>query len=287
MLISVTDCQKLLLNPNVIVFDCRFDLTDPSAGQHAYNQKHLPGAIYADLKIHLSGPATGRNGRHPLPDPHTFLTWLGQQGVNRNTSLIAYDANDGLYASRLWWLCQWVGLNCTVLDGGLAQWAAAEFPTTSKIPAIIPANASDMETLLALRPDRERLVSLAELDVLLGQPATYLIDARAPERYRGEVEPLDAKPGHIPSAHNYPYKRHLQANGCFLPKRELQSVLANMLAERRPEQLIASCGSGVTACHVLLALEVAGLGGGRLYPGSYSEWTQDPTRPVATGDSPI
>ena len=283
MLISVTEAHAAAQhNPAVKPFDCRYDLTDPLAGQRAYASGHIPGAFYADLLQHLSGRLTGRNGRHPLPEPATLIGWLASLGVTSTDTIIAYDAADSLYAARLWWSCRWLGLNAWVLDGGLAAWQAAGLSLSS----VIPTASANPALAQSISAQRAAWVSLAELDQALEDPATLLVDARAPERYRGEIEPLDAKAGHIPTAVNHFYKRHLTPTGHFLPKPQLAQSMADLLNGRAPDKLIASCGSGVTACHLLLVMAHLGLSGARLYPGSFSEWTQDPARPVRQGAEP-
>lgn len=261
-----------------VVLDCSFDLTDTQAGEKAHAQGHLPGARYAHLDRDLSGPKTERGsidgGRHPLPTREAFAAKLSAWGIGPDTPVVAYDAQGGPYAARAWWLLRWLGhTNVTVLDGGLAAWQAAggpidrepsRFESTPSYPVLAPA----MPTVSA--------------DDLLRQPgAAVVIDARAPERFRGDVEPLDAQAGHIPGARNRFFKDNLDATGRFKTAGELRSVFSAFGVPA--ERIVHQCGSGVTAAHNLLAMEIAGLRGAALYPGSWSEWSADPTRPVAKG----
>jgi thiosulfate/3-mercaptopyruvate sulfurtransferase len=262
-----------------VVLDCSFDLADTAAGEAAYMDAHLPGARYAHLDRDLSGPKTARGaidgGRHPLPTPEALAATVGRWGIGPQTPVVAYDAQGGPYAARAWWLLRWLGHPAVaVLDGGLAAWQAAggpidtgpDAPTTAQ--AAYPAGAPAMATVTA--------------DDLLAAPGRSLVvDARAPERFRGEVEPLDAKAGHIPGARNRCFKDNLDAAGRFREPDELRRAFEAFGVS--PRQIVHQCGSGVTACHNLLAMEAAGLTGSALYPGSWSEWSADPTRPVARG----
>jgi thiosulfate/3-mercaptopyruvate sulfurtransferase len=262
------------------VVDCRFDLADPAAGEAAYAAGHVPGAVYAHLDRDLSGPRTPRSGRHPLPEPATLAATFSRLGIDATTQVVAYDDSGGCYAARLWWLLRWLGHDAVaVLDGGLAAWRAAGQPLSTGAPHVAPRR---FEPRVAPRAT----VDAEVLEGLLEGGAVVLLDARAPERFAGRVEPLDPKAGHVPGARNHPYVRNLGPDGRFLPAAELRERLQERLGGRRPEEIVSMCGSGVTACHTLLALEIAGLGGARLYPGSWSEWCRDPERPVATGPEP-
>ena len=258
-----------------LIVDCSFDLADVGAGEHAYAQGHLPGAVYAHLDRDLAGPKTGRNGRHPLPARADWAATLARLGVTPARDVVVYDAQGGMYAARAWWMLLWAGHRAvSVLDGGLAAWKAAggAVETGSVAPTAAPS----------AYPLGERLVPSMDADTLhksLGR--VTLIDARAGERYRGEVEPLDKRAGHIPGARSRFFKDNLDAQGRFKPADELRATFAAFGAE--PAQVVHQCGSGVTACHNLLAMEVAGLKGSSLYPGSWSEWSSDSARPVAVG----
>jgi thiosulfate/3-mercaptopyruvate sulfurtransferase len=260
-----------------VVLDCRFDLADPAAGEGAWDSGHLPGARYAHLERDLSGAkrdAEGRfHGRHPLPARADFAATLGRWGIGPETPVVACDAQGGPYAARAWWLLRWMGHDdVAVLDGGLAAWTAAGGALTTDAARIEPATYPH-------HPPAMPTFDAAELLAHLGR--VRLIDARAGERFRGEVEPLDKAAGHIPGARNRFFKDNLGADGRFKSREALRAEWAPVLAGDAP--VVHSCGSGVTACHNLLAVAHAGLGDGVLYPGSWSEWSDDPARPLAKG----
>lgn len=260
-----------------IVFDCRHDLAAPAAGEAEYRVGHIPGARFAALERDLSGPKVGESGRHPLPTPEHLVAFLSDAGVHDHTTIVAYDAGNGLYASRLWWLARWIGHErVAVLDGGLAAWIAAGLPVTDAIPKPAPGN-------VRIAPSVVAHVDTADLVANLSTGEYLVVDARAPERFRGDVEPLDPVAGHIPGAVNRPMAASLESDGRFRPAAALREGFEQLLGVRPPESLVHSCGSGVTACHNLLAMEVAGLPGSALYPGSWSAWSANPERPVATG----
>jgi len=263
-------------DPNWVVMDCRFSLADPDAGRRAYRDNHLPGARYAHLDEDLSDPVTPTTGRHPLPDPGRLAQKLGEWGIDHDTQVVAYDDMGGmLAAARLWWLLRWLGHTaCAVLDGGLPAWRGAGLPLTAEIPAARP-------TAFVPRPDDRLWMSTEQ--VLTLSATEVLLDARAAARYRGEMEPIDPVAGHIPGALNLPTDGNLAPEGHFLPVAALRERFAVALNDRSPATVIHACGSGVTACHNLLAMEAAGLGGSRLYAGSWSEWIRDPQRAVAVG----
>ncbi|CAG9186510.1 sulfurtransferase [Cupriavidus pinatubonensis] len=280
-LISVAALQALQAAParNVVVIDCSFDLANPAAGREAYQQGHVPGAFYLHLDNELSGPKTGHNGRHPLPDPDAFTDRLRALGVNRDTEVVAYDAQGSMYAARLWWMLRWIGhAAVNVLDGGKPAWVKAGLPLEhgAAPEPETPGNIQRGEPLVAT-------VDAAALLENLNQPTRLVVDARAPDRFRGENETLDPVGGHIPGAVNRFFKDNLTPEGQFKPAAELRAELGAVLGQTAPAHAVMQCGSGVTACHNLLALEVAGLEGAALYPGSWSDWCADPTRPVATG----
>ena len=262
---------------DLLIIDTRFDLADTTAGERAYAEAHLPGAHYLHLDRDLSAAKTGRNGRHPLPDRAAFAQCVAALGLRTGQQVVVYDAHVGMYAARLWWMLRWLGhAPVAVLDGGLQAWLAAGGATTSAAttPAVKPGTFVAGNSLTFS-------VDAAGLQRQLGQ--LRLIDARAPERFRGDVEALDAQAGHIPGASNRLFKDNLQADGCFKPAQQLQDEFKALLAPYAPAQVVHQCGSGVTACHNLLAMEHAGLNGSLLYPGSWSEWSADPGRPLAKG----
>jgi thiosulfate/3-mercaptopyruvate sulfurtransferase len=276
-LIEVEALSAHLGDPLWVTFDCRFDLMAPEAGYNAYLASHIPGAAYASLEHHLSGAKSGKNGRHPLPDVHQLVKFLRAHGVGNETQVIGYDARDGVYAARLWWLLRWLGHeHVAVLNGGLAAWQAADLPLDAR--SVVTATEGDF----AARKGSTRFASLAMIENRASENL-QLIDARAANRYRGEVEPIDPVAGHIPGALNRPYTDNLDASGRFLDPQALRSAFLPLIGDQPLEGIVHQCGSGVTACHNLLAMEVAGLHGSMLYPGSWSEWCADPARAVATG----
>lgn len=279
-LIQAPELAARLRDPQLRVFDCRFDLARPQAGREAYAAGHVPGAAYADLERDLSAPRTPISGRHPLPAPGVFAGVLRTHGVNRDSMVVAYDAGAGMYAARLWWMLRWLGHEAVfVLDGGLGHWTALGLPLDAQVPERAPGN-------FAANPRPEMLVDVAGVQASMADQSSRLLDARAPERYRGEVEPIDAVAGHVPGAVNHPFATSVGADGRLLPSDELHRAFARGLAGVPASRAIAMCGSGVTACHLLLAMEHAALPGGRLYVGSWSEWSRDPSRPVARGPEP-
>ena len=273
-LISVSDLAQHLNDPAFVIFDCRHELTNPEFGTRAYTQSHIPGARFAHLDRNLAAPLTGRNGRHPLPDPKVFAEWLSRMGVSNDNQVIGYDNAGGVYASRLWWMLRWTGhKNVAVLDGGWQAWSDAGHPVTAQVPTPRPGKFT---------------VSLQEIPVdakyvleHLQSPAMVLIDARANDRFHGQNETIDPVGGHIPGAMNRFFKDNLTAQGLFKSPKQLRDEFRSLLDTVTPEKIVSQCGSGVTACHNLLAMEIAGLRGGRLYPGSWSEWIADPARPRA------
>jgi thiosulfate/3-mercaptopyruvate sulfurtransferase len=284
-LIDVESLRKLLGEPQLAVVDCRFDLMNPDAGRQAYLRAHIPGARYADLNRDLSAPVAAHTGRHPLPTPEGFAVRLDELGIGNDTQVIAYDDANGSIAARLWWMLRWVGHDAVaVLDGGFKAWTAAAGPLQSG--AAQPAASQPGRRRITPRIDADSVLSTAELERALRHPQAVLVDARAQERYAGTVEPIDPVAGHIPGAVNHPFTANLDAEGRFLPAAELNRRWHERLSGRAPQNLVAMCGSGVTACHNLLSLEVAGLGGGKLYAGSWSEWIRDPQRPIARGKEP-
>ena len=280
-LITATELDQLRADgkQHLVVVDCSFDLTNPAAGRDSYQQGHIPGAHYLHLDNELSGPKTGRNGRHPLPDAELFTARLRALGVNDDTLVVAYDGQGSMYAARLWWMMRWIGhAAVAVLDGGRNAWVAAGLPLEH-------GATPDPETAgtLTRRPSLVKTVDAEALVANLSQPSLLVVDARAADRFRGENETLDPVGGHIPGAANRFFKDNLTADGYFRPADQLRADFGQVFAGKAPAETVMQCGSGVTACHNLLALEAAGLPGAALYPGSWSEWCADPKRPVATG----
>jgi len=279
-LIGAESLAEVLGDPRLRLFDCRFDLARPADGRERFLEAHLPGAVYADLNRDLSAPATATSGRHPLPSPAEFESRLRSWGVNADSLVVAYDDGNGMYAARLWWMMRWAGHDAVaVLDGGLRRWRQLDLPLTDELPQRAVGNF-----VARLRP--ALAVDAATVLRASGDAGVRILDARTPERYRGEVEPIDAVAGHVPGARNHPFGLSLADDGRFLPPAALREALSATLSGLPPERTVAMCGSGVTACHLLLALEHAGLSGARLYPGSWSEWSSDPARPVRTGGLP-
>jgi thiosulfate/3-mercaptopyruvate sulfurtransferase len=279
-LVQAGTLAQHLDDPDWVVVDTRFDLADPVAGRRAYAQGHIPGAFYAHLDEDLAGPVRADSGRHPLPAPEalarTFSTW----GVDERTQLVAYDDSSGAYAARLWWLARWLGHDAVaVLDGGLAAWRALALPEVADAPRA-------RQGVFTPRLRQERAISTAEVADALQRGTLLLIDARAAARFRGEVEPIDARAGHVPGARNRPFTENLGPDGRFRDASALRADYAALLDDRSPADVACMCGSGVTACHDLLALEHAGFRGARLYVGSWSEWIRNPARVVATGAAP-
>ena len=258
------------------IFDCRHDLANPGFGPAAYARDHLPGAQFLHLDEDLSGPMTGSNGRHPLPDPAALAARLAQCGVGNDTQVIAYDDAGGMFAARLWWQLRWLGHHrVAVLDGGLHAWCEAAQPLTRETVTPTPAVFTISLQPLAVNADY----------VLrhLGAPDMILLDARSPDRFRGENETLDPVAGHIPGAINRFFRDNLKPGGGFKQASVLREEFGALLRGHDAHCVVHQCGSGVTACHNVLAMESAGLSGSRLYAGSWSEWCADPARPVAIG----
>ena len=273
---TLVSCEELaahLADPDWRVFDCRHRLTDPAYGEKAYAEGHLPGALFMHLDRDLSAPMNGKNGRHPLPEPEILAAKLGAAGVTGRTQVVVYDDDGGMYAVRLWWLLRWMGHDrVAVLDGGIGAWTGQGRPLTTALPAVDAAN-------FEVRP-RDWVVTADQVLANLEKNDFCLIDARGPDRFRGENETMDPVGGHIPGARNRFFRDNLDASGAFRPAAELRQQFLGILAGAEPEQVVMYCGSVVTACHNLLAVELAGLPGARLYAGSWSEWCADPGRPV-------
>lgn len=279
-IISAHALRTHINNPDWLIFDTRHTLADPDGGRVAYASGHLPGAFFLHLDEDLSGPKTGSNGRHPLPDRRAFAHALAQRGLQPNTQVIVHDAGDGsMAAARLWWMLRWIGHDAVaVLDGGLVAWQAEGGALTQAISTPrVQGSVGERATLVPV-------VTAADVLENLTSRRRLVIDARAADRFRGENETIDRRAGHIPGAINRPYKENLHADGRFKSADELRRGLAALLGDIPPTSFIAQCGSGVTACHNLLALEIAGLSGASLYAGSWSEWSSDASRPIAVGE---
>jgi len=266
-----------LADPAFAIVDCRFNLDDESWGERNYLAGHISGAVYAHLDRDLSGAKTGTNGRHPLPIAHNLSHTLSRFGIDSGIQVVAYDQDAGMYASRLWWLLRWMGHDAVaVLDGGFAKWTSEGLPTAC-------GEESRSPRAFQGAPLAGMIVSVEEVAALAHRTDWRLVDARAPERFRGESETIDRVAGHIPGAVNHFFGRNVAEGGTFLQSEPLRAGLRQATGDVAPDHIVCYCGSGVTACQNLLALEHAGLGGAKLYPGSWSEWSSDPARPIETG----
>lgn len=262
------------------IVDCRFTLDDTAWGEREYGRQHIAGAAYAHLDRDLSGRPNGSNGRHPLPEAGALGETLGRLGIGGDTQVVAYDQGSGMFASRLWWLLRWLGHErAAVLDGGFAKWLSEGRP-------IEAGRTTPPRRPFEGRTQPHRLVDARQVAAAVGRSGWRLIDARAPARYRGEIEPLDRVPGHIPGAVNRPFTDNVDAAGTFRPPAGLRADFEAAAGGVPMDHVICYCGSGVTACHNLLALEHAGLPGAKLYAGSWSEWSSDPSRPVERSSRP-
>lgn len=271
--------------PALVILDCRFDLTAPDAGRRAYLAGHIPTARYVDLNRDLSDPVSAASGRHPLPSPERLAARFEALGIRERSQVVVYDEVNGSFAARAWWLLRWLGhTRAAVLDGGMKAWRAAG-GTLESGGTIQPSGPErgDSGSSSPPRVDPQAVVGSDELAALMQEGRRLLVDARAPERFAGTVEPIDPVAGHVPGAVNHPFSANLAGDGRFLPAEELERRWHERLNGVSPADTIVMCGSGVTACHNLLALQIAGLPGAKLYAGSWSEWIRDPNRPVARG----
>jgi thiosulfate/3-mercaptopyruvate sulfurtransferase len=277
-LIPTRELAARLSDPHWVVADCRFELGRPDAGREAWRAGHVPGAVHVDLERDLSAPVTPDSGRHPLPDPGAFAATLAGLGIGNRSTVVCYDGGPGAYAARLWWMLRWVGHEAvTVLDGGFAAWVAEGRPVSTEA-------APRAAATFTASPRPAMLVDAEGVTRALARGET-LVDVRGAERFAGHVEPLDAIAGHVPGAVNLPYLENLDARGRFRDPAGLAALWHSRAGAAPGRAPICMCGSGVTACQGLLALEAAGIAGGRLYAGSWSEWIRDPSRPVARGES--
>jgi thiosulfate/3-mercaptopyruvate sulfurtransferase len=278
-LVDTATLATHLAGTRFAVVDCRFALTDEGWGEREYVARHIPGAVFAHLGHDLSGPLTGQNGRHPLPDPKALAMTFGRLGIGDDAQVVAYDQDSGMYASRLWWLLRWLGHeSVAVLDGGFARWVAEGRGTRA-------GHETRRASAFRSVPRPDMTLNVEQVRALVGMRDWRLVDARAPERYRGEVEPIDKVGGHIPGAVNHPFTSNLADTGTFRSADELREALRASLGDLPPHRIVCYCGSGVSACHNLLALEHAGLRGAKLYPGSWSEWSSDLSRPIERGNA--
>jgi thiosulfate/3-mercaptopyruvate sulfurtransferase len=279
-LVTVEQLRDHLEDPGWCVIDVRHDLMNVTAGRRAYDAGHIPGAVFARMDDDLSGTKTGRNGRHPLPGREDLVQAFRRWGVDDDTQIVAYDAQGGNFAVRLWWLARWLGhARVAVLDGGWPVWLARTSLSSLEEPVRKAGHFS-------ARPSLMPLVAVDDVVRNLGTRERLVLDARTPERYRGEQEPIDPVAGHIPGARNRPWQRNLNPDQTFKSTAALRQEFEAALGSTAPIQVAHQCGSGVTACHNLLAMEIAGLTGSALYPGSWSEWIADAARPVAVGEEP-
>jgi thiosulfate/3-mercaptopyruvate sulfurtransferase len=277
-LVSAAELDALLGDGRCIPVDCRFEFSDTGKGRADFFAAHIPGAVYAHLDDDLSSPITEQTGRHPLPEPARFAAYLASIGWSPAKLLVAYDEGSNAIASRLWWLMRYFGQPAALLDGGLAAWVASGRPLES-------GEYKGLETLVPeLGPNDRLKAETAAILRQLGTGESLVLDARAGQRFSGEVEPLDTRAGHIPGSLNRPFGSNLDLHGRFKKREALRAEYLELLGGRNPRSVVHSCGSGVTACHNLFAMELAGLEGSRLYPGSWSEWIRDPARPIETGE---
>ncbi len=277
LLVTTQELAGRLSDASIVICDCRHDLMDLEKGRRAYADAHITGAHFLHLDEDLSGKKTGKNGRHPLPDADAFAEKMGSIGIDRDKQVIAYDDAGGPYAARLWWLLRWLGHDlAAILDGGINKWLGEGRAVDRGLPSTRP-------TTFVARQNDGMTVDANFVMANLQQPKSIVVDARTPERYRGETEPIDPVAGHIPGALNRVFKNNLKTAGTFKTAAALKQEFTDLFRGKTPSQVINQCGSGVTACHNLFAMELAGLSGSKLYPGSWSEWCADPARPTAKG----
>ncbi len=273
-LVSVDELEQLIDDGGTVVFDCRFDLMHPQQGRNSWLAAHIPGAVYAHMDDNLSGRITSTSGRHPLPNTRSFASFLARAGWEPGMNVVAYDAHGGAYAARMWWLMKYYGHPAAILSGGIGAWMSTSRPLESG--EVNP----ERKPLPSLRCDPGQTLSTAEVRTGLADGSIVLLDARDADRFLGQNETIDPVAGHVPGARNRPFKDSLDLEGRFKAQAALRSGFAQATRGFDPDRVVHMCGSGVTACHNLFAMELAGLEGSRLYPGSWSEWIRDPRRPV-------
>jgi thiosulfate/3-mercaptopyruvate sulfurtransferase len=279
-LVSGEVLAQNLNNINWIVLDCQHDLMQPAYGRDAYAKEHIPGAQFVSLDDDLAGAKNGKNGRHPLPSVESLTTLFSRLGITAGKQVVVYDGAQNMYAGRLWWSLKWLGhTNVAVLDGGLTKWKADGRPLTTEVPAAKPA-------MFTAKVNEAIRATVEDVTARISDGKTTIIDARAPERYDGSAETIDPVGGHIPGAKNRFWKQNVNPDGTFKPAEVLRAEFEALLTGKAPSDVIQQCGSGVTALHNFVAMEIAGLSGARLYPGSWSEWCADPSRPMAKGAQP-
>ncbi len=272
--------QANLDNPDWIVFDCRYSLADPAYGANAWDEEHIPGSRFVDLEQDLAGKVTDSSGRHPLPSPAELADTLVRLGLKNDAQVIIYDDAFGSMAVRLWWSLRWLGMqSVALLDGGFPRWKRENRPLTDEKPLVEPGH-------FVARLHDDLWVACERVENCLSDAGHILIDARPEDRFAGERDPLDAVKGHIPGSLNRPFEDNLDIAGNFLGAEQLREEFVQLLGDTPPDHVIHTCGSGVTCCHNMLAMEIAGLHGSRTYIGSWSEWITNPQHPVATGDEP-
>jgi thiosulfate/3-mercaptopyruvate sulfurtransferase len=277
-LVSTAELAGRLDDPALVIVDVRHDLMLPDWGEARYREAHIPGARFVHLDRDLATRKTGRNGRHPLPSPEEAAAVFSALGIDETRTVVVYDQGGGMYAARLWWMLRWLGHDAAaLLDGGFDKWTREGRPVTTDVPPSEPRTFVARAVGPTLSPD--------DVARALSEGTSVLVDARAAERFRGDAEPIDPVAGHIPGARNRPYAMNLDADGTFKPADALRREFAGLLGDTPLSQVVHYCGSGVTSCHNILAMEIAGLPGTRLYSGSWSEWSADPARPVAVGDA--
>jgi thiosulfate/3-mercaptopyruvate sulfurtransferase len=280
ILVSPARLEELVQNGQCTLVDCRYDFSNTQGGRAAWLAGHIPGAGYAHLDDDLAAPVEAHTGRHPLPDATHFAAFLASTGWSKNRLLVAYDDGSNAISARLWWMMRYFGQSAALLDGGLAAWIESGRPLETGAPEVKPSSLESLE------PDPRLTVSSTVLYEHLESPEWVVLDARSRERYSGQAEHLDTKAGHIPGALNRPFGENLDASGRFSSPERLKAQFQAVLGAGNTGKVVHSCGSGVTACHNLFAMELAGLGLTRLYPGSWSEWIRDPERPIRTGMMP-
>jgi thiosulfate/3-mercaptopyruvate sulfurtransferase len=278
--VSTTELAAHLTDPGWIILDCQHDLINHAFGREAYAREHIPGAHFVSMEADMAGVKTGRNGRHPLPTPEALAATFGRLGITAGRQVVAYDSSQNNYAGRVWWTLRWLGhRTVAVLDGGLGKWKAEGRPLTADVPAPQPAAFSGS-------PDDSMHVSADAILAAIGKPGLKVVDARAADRYSGAAETIDPVGGHIPGALLRFWKENINPDGTYKSADVLRAEFLKLLAGTPPAEVVHQCGSGVSACNNMVAMELAGLPGSRLYVGSWSEWCSDPARPMATGSAP-